>query len=115
MVRRYGSFVAVDHVDVHVEPGEIVGLLGANGAGKTTLIRLLLGLERASDGTVLLFGRPPSRDTRRRLGYVPQGLGLYDDLTAAENRAFARAAYGSTPSASPSAAPRTPMVRCPTA
>ena len=94
VVRRFGDFVAVDHVDLHVEPGEIVGLLGANGAGKTTLIRLLLGLERTTAGTVLLFGAPPSRDTRRRLGYVPQGLGLYDDLTPAENRAFAGAAYG---------------------
>jgi ABC-2 type transport system ATP-binding protein/ribosome-dependent ATPase len=95
VVRRYGDFVAVDRVDLRVEPGEVVGLLGANGAGKTTLIRMLLGLERVSEGNVALFGGPPSRDTRRRLGYVPQGLGLYDDLTAAENLAFARAAYGS--------------------
>jgi D-alanine-D-alanine ligase len=58
-----------------------VGLLGANGAGKTTLIRMLLGLLPASDGHVLLFGASPSRETRRRMGYVPQGLGLYDDLT----------------------------------
>ena len=94
VVRRYGEFVAVDHVDLRIAPGEVVGLLGANGAGKTTLIRMLLGLVRASAGSVLLFGRPPSRETRRRLGYVPQGLGLYDDLTAIENRAFARAAYG---------------------
>ena len=61
--------------------GEVVGLLGANGAGKTTLIRLLLGLLRPTSGRVLLFGRPPSRETRGRLGYVPQGLGLWEDLT----------------------------------
>jgi len=69
-------------------------LLGANGAGKTTLIRMLLGLIRPSAGSVLLFGSPPSRDTRRRLGYVPQSLGLYDDLTPAENLTFAQAAFG---------------------
>ena len=72
-----------------VEPGEIVGLLGANGAGKTTLIRMLLGLLPASrPARSRCSAQPPSRRTRRRLGYVPQGLGLYDDLTAAENLAF---------------------------
>jgi ABC-2 type transport system ATP-binding protein len=94
VTRRFGQFAAVDHVDLRVYPGEIVGLLGANGAGKTTLIRLLLGLLPASDGEVALFGAPPSRDTRRRIGYLPQGLGLYDDLTPAENLEFSRAVFG---------------------
>jgi ABC-2 type transport system ATP-binding protein len=92
--RRFGRFAAVDGVDLEVRPGEVVGLLGANGAGKTTLIRLLLGLQRPTAGEVLLFGQPPSRQSRRRLGYVPQNLGLYDDLTPAENLAFAHAAFG---------------------
>jgi ABC-2 type transport system ATP-binding protein len=92
--RRFGRFAAVDGVDLEVRPGEVVGLLGANGAGKTTLIRLLLGLLRPTAGEVLLFGQPPSRQSRRRLGYVPQNLGLYDDLTPAENLAFAHAAFG---------------------
>jgi ABC-2 type transport system ATP-binding protein len=91
---RFGRFVAVDGVDLEVRPGEVVGLLGANGAGKTTLIRMLLGLLRPTAGEVLLFGQPPSLQSRRRLGYVPQNLGLYDDLTPAENLAFARAAFG---------------------
>jgi ABC-type multidrug transport system ATPase subunit len=95
VTRRFGQFTAVDRVDLRVNPGEIVGLLGANGAGKTTLIRLLLGLVRPSDGEVALFGAPPSRDTRRRIGYVPQGLGLYDDLTAAQNLEFSAAVFGS--------------------
>ncbi len=99
--RRFGSFVAVDAVDLTVEAGEVVGVLGANGAGKTTLIRLILGLLPVSAGSVRLFGRPPSRETRRRIGYVPQGLGLYRDLTAEENLAFAAAAFGVVAQAPP--------------
>jgi ABC-2 type transport system ATP-binding protein/ribosome-dependent ATPase len=94
VVLRFGSLVAVDHADIDVRAGEIVGLLGANGAGKTTLIRLLLGLLRPDEGEVRLFGEAPSRETRRRLGYVPQGLGLWDDLTAAENLSFNARAFG---------------------
>jgi len=92
--RRFGDFTAVDQVNLSLHPGEVVGLLGANGAGKTTLIRMLLGLLPASAGQVLLFGGPPSRQARRRLGYVPQGLGLYDDLTTTENLAFSAAVFG---------------------
>ncbi|ACU75408.1 ABC transporter related [Catenulispora acidiphila DSM 44928] len=92
--KRYGSFTAVEAVSMRVDPGEIVGLLGSNGAGKTTLIRMLLGLTRVSDGTVAVFGQAPDRTTRQRLGYVPQGLGLWETLTVQENIAFAAAAFG---------------------
>jgi ABC-2 type transport system ATP-binding protein len=94
VTKRFGAFTAVSDVDLTVGPGEIVGLLGANGAGKTTLIRMLLGLLSATEGEVTLFGEAPSRRTRRRLGYVPQGLGLYDDLTPAENMEFSEAVFG---------------------
>ena len=91
---RFGSFTAVDRVSVTVRAREVVGLLGANGAGKTTLIRLLLGLLIPSEGDVRLFDQPPSRATRQRLGYVPQGLGLYDDLTPEENLRFSASVFG---------------------
>lgn len=89
----FGGFSAVDRVDLVIENGEIVGLLGANGAGKTTLIRLLLGLLNPSGGTVQLLGATPTISTRRRLGYVPQSLGLYVDLTVEENWEFSTAAF----------------------
>ena len=92
--RRFGEFVAVDDVTMDVHAGEVVGLLGANGAGKTTLIRMLLGLLAPSDGTTELLGGAPDRGRRSRMGYVPQGLGLYRDLTLRENLAFSAQAYG---------------------
>jgi ABC-2 type transport system ATP-binding protein len=101
--RTFGSVVAVDDVTMHVLPGEVVGLLGANGAGKTTLIRMLLGLLATSTGSVELLGREPDREGRRRLGYVPQGLGLYRDLTVRENLSFASHAYGHAPPDLPTA------------
>ena len=98
VTRRFGDFTAVEDVDLHVAPGEVVGLLGANGAGKTTLIRLLLGVLRPSSGEVRLFGQPPTRSERRRVGYVPQNLGLYRDLTIRENLEFRAGLFGTAPS-----------------
>jgi ABC-2 type transport system ATP-binding protein len=99
--RSFGAFTAVSAVDLAVGRGEVVGLLGANGAGKTTLIRLLLGLLRPSYGAVRLFGAAPSISTRRRVGYVPQTLGLYAGLTVAENWSFTAAAFRSARAAIP--------------
>jgi ABC-2 type transport system ATP-binding protein len=93
VTRRFGQFTAVDAVSLTVRGGEILGLLGANGAGKTTLIRLLLGLLRPDGGGIRLFGEPASIRTRRRVGYVPQTLGLYAGLTVAENWNFTNAAF----------------------
>jgi len=95
--RTFGEVVAVDDVTLEVGPGEVVGLLGANGAGKTTVIRMLLGLIATSAGTVELLGAAPDRERRARLGYVPQGLGLYGDLTVRENLVFSAQAYGVAP------------------
>lgn len=90
----FGSFVAVDKVSMQVCRGEVVGLLGANGAGKTTLIRMLLGLLATSSGRVEVLGGPPDREHRSRLGYLPQNLGLYSDLTVVENLRFVAGVYG---------------------
>ena len=91
---RFGEFTAVDSVSIAVERGETVGLLGANGAGKTSLIRLLLGLIPPTSGEVLLLGSSPSVKSRERVGYVPQTLGLYEDLTVRENWDFTNRAFG---------------------
>jgi ABC-2 type transport system ATP-binding protein/ribosome-dependent ATPase len=91
---RFGTTTAVQNLTLQVHPGEVVGLVGANGAGKTTTMRMLLGLQRPTSGTALLEGGPPDRDARTRLGYVPQGLGLYAELTVSENLAFSAQAYG---------------------
>ncbi|MFA9563385.1 MAG: ABC transporter ATP-binding protein [Acidimicrobiales bacterium] len=88
VTRKFGAFTAVGQVDLDVGHGEVVGLLGANGAGKTTLIRMILGLLMPNEGRIRLFGRPQSRELRRRVGYVPQNLGLYPDLTVRENLEF---------------------------
>lgn len=92
--RRFGDVIAVDKLSFQVHSGEVVGLLGANGAGKTTTMRMLLGLLSPSRGEALISGRPVARVDRRVIGYVPQGLGLYPDLTVAENLQFAAASFG---------------------
>jgi ABC-2 type transport system ATP-binding protein len=94
ITKRFGHATALRDVSLEVRPGEVVGLIGANGAGKTTLLRILLGLESADEGDVALFGAPPSNASRRRLGYVPQGLGLYTTLSVRENVAFLSRVYG---------------------
>ena len=91
---RFGNFTAVNSVTLSVHSGEVVGLLGANGAGKTTLLLALLGLLQASSGRGLLFDALPSAKARKRVGYVPQTLGLYGDMTVEENWMFTSRAFG---------------------
>lgn len=92
--KSFGEVVAVADLSLRVEPGEVVGLLGANGAGKSTTMRMLLGLAAPTRGDVLIGGEPARKVDRRVMGYVPQGLGLYRDLTVAENLRFAASAFG---------------------
>ena len=86
--KSYGTHEVLRGVDLRVEPGQILGLLGRNGAGKSTLITILCGLRRADSGTASICGhRPASADAARLIGYAPQELGIYPDLSVAQNLA----------------------------
>lgn len=88
LTKKYGEFVAVDGLNLSVEQGEVYGLLGPNGAGKTTTILMLLGLTDRTRGDVSVLGFDPSRQTlkvKARVGYIPDMVGFYDELTAREN------------------------------
>ena len=85
--KTYGSFVAVDDIDLQVESGEVFAFLGPNGAGKTTTIDILTGAQRRTSGTVSVLGRDPQNDEREwraQVGVVPQGTAKYSDLTVRE-------------------------------
>ncbi|TML63715.1 MAG: ATP-binding cassette domain-containing protein, partial [Actinobacteria bacterium] len=88
LVKRYGEILAVDHVDLTVERGDVFGYLGPNGAGKTTSLRMMLGLIRPTEGSVQLFGRDPLRDGARALdgvaGFV-EGPRFYPYLSGRRN------------------------------
>jgi len=88
LVKRYGEIVAVDHVDLTVEPGDVFGYLGPNGAGKTTSLRMMLGLIRPTEGSVELFGRNPLVDGAKALGGVAgfvEGPRFYPYLSGRKN------------------------------
>jgi pyoluteorin transport system ATP-binding protein len=97
LVKRFGAFIAVDHVRFEVRRGEIFGLLGPNGAGKTTTFRMLCGLLSPSAGELVVAGanvRGASAAARARLGYVAQKFSLYGPLSVVENLEFFASAYG---------------------
>jgi ABC-2 type transport system ATP-binding protein len=97
LTRRFGSFTAVNSVNLDVRFGEVYGLLGANGAGKTTTIRMLCGLLAPSSGTTTLAGVTGdvrSGAVRSQVGYMSQKFSLYDDLTIIENLQFFAGVYG---------------------
>ncbi len=91
LTKRYGATLAVDHIDLEVRAGEIVGILGPNGSGKTTTILMLLGLTEPTSGHAEVAGYDPLRDpleVKRRVGYLPDQIGFYDGLSARDNLAY---------------------------
>jgi len=88
LTKRYGNFVAVDNVNFRIERGEIFGFLGSNGCGKSTTMKMLTGLQPASEGKAFLFGKevdPNDLETRRHVGYMSQAFSLYSELTVRQN------------------------------
>jgi ABC-2 type transport system ATP-binding protein len=99
LTRRFGDFIAVDHINFEVQAGEVVGYLGPNGSGKTTTIRMLLGLLKPNDGNATVLGydvATQSEEVRARVGYMSQKFAIYDDLTTLENLTFYGGVYGIT-------------------
>ncbi len=97
LTRRFGSFMAVDHLSFEVKEGEVFGLLGPNGAGKTTTVRMLACLISPSEGSASVGGYDIGRDSlkvRQIVGILTENPSLYERLTAYENMDFFAEAYG---------------------
>ena len=88
LVKRYGDFIALDHLSLEINEGEIFGLLGPNGSGKTTTINCLLSLLTFDRGDITVFGKkmsPSAYDIKRDIGVVMQNVAVFDELTVYEN------------------------------
>lgn len=95
--KRYGKFQALDHLNLHIEKGEIFGFVGPNGAGKTTTMRIVCGLLKATSGSVHVDGVDAisnPEDIKRKVGYVPDFFGVYDNLQVMEYMEFYGSMYG---------------------
>ena len=91
---NYGKLKVIDGMTMQIEPGTSYGLLGPNGAGKTTLIRLMVGLLKPVEGSVLCLGKTPTRSLAKNIGYMPQLPALYSELSVAQNIDFFARIYG---------------------
>src|ERR1035441_4614359 len=93
LTKKFGNLTAVDNLTLHVNDGEVFGFLGPNGAGKTTTVRMLCCLISNTSGTARVAGYDGGNETdalkrRKIIGFVPDKVGLYEDLTAYENLDF---------------------------
>jgi ABC-2 type transport system ATP-binding protein len=97
LTKRFGTFTAVDAIDLDVKQGEIFGFLGANGAGKTTAMKMFIGLSKPTSGEATVAGfdvYTQSEEIKRNIGYMSQRFSLYNDLTVRENIRFYGGVYG---------------------
>ncbi len=97
LTKRYGTFTAVDAINLDVPPGQLFGFLGPNGAGKTTTLRMIAGILRPTAGTVLINGVDIAKDpgaAKSVLGYIPDRPFIYEKLTGAEFLRFVAGLYG---------------------
>lgn len=97
LVKKFGKFIANDHLNFEVEKGEVFGFLGANGAGKTTAIKILCGLSAPTSGEVSIAGfdiYKQRENIKKNIGYMSQKFSLYNDMTIAENIRFYGGIYG---------------------
>ncbi len=99
LTKKFGDFVAVDHINFSVKEGEIFGFLGANGAGKSTTIRMLCAILASTSGTARVGGYDINKEPEKvksSIGYMSQRFSLYEDLTVDENISFYGRVYGLT-------------------
>ena len=97
LVRRFGDFTAVNHLNLRVERGQFFGFLGPNGAGKSTTIKMLTGLLAPTSGRIHILGRDfavEQLEVKRLIGVVPEDLNLFERLTGAEMLTFTGRMYG---------------------
>lgn len=99
LYKHYGKFVALNHLNLSIEKGELFGFVGPNGAGKTTTMRIISGLLKADGGSVHVAGVDALKDNqslKRKIGYMPDFFGVYDNLKAIEYMEFYASIYGIT-------------------
>lgn len=91
LYKKYGEFTAVDHLNLTVADGEVLGFVGPNGAGKTTTMKIMAGLVQADGGSVKISGIDALKESRmikRIIGYMPDFFGVYDNLKVMEYMEF---------------------------
>jgi ABC-2 type transport system ATP-binding protein len=91
LTKKYGSQIAVNHLNLQIREGEVFGFLGPNGAGKTTTLLMFLGLTEPTSGKVRVIGFDPAREPLRvkeKVGYLPENVGFYDDMDGRQNLRF---------------------------
>jgi len=104
LTKKFGQFTALSGVNLKVQEGEVFGYIGPNGAGKTTTIRALLGIIRATEGSVKVFGLDAWKDAveiHKRIAYVPGDVSLWSNLTGGEVFWYGRLSFLCLPLYSP--------------